>query len=62
MFDIQKLTWHTKRQEHMTCNYKKNQSIERGKTELMGSSRQVYSNSYCKYKVEENINLMKPGV
>lgn len=46
----------------MTCNYKKNQSIERGKTELMESSRQVYSNSYCKYKVEENINLMKPGV
>lgn len=56
--DVQTLTWHAKGQEHMTCNQEENQAVEREKTEVIGISRQGCSNSYCKYKVEENMNLM----
>ena len=62
MTGVQTLTWHAKGQEHMTCNQEENQAVEREKTEVIGISRQGCSNSYCKYKVEENMNLTKHKV
>lgn len=50
MSDIQKLTWHAKKQENMTCNQEKNPSIERGldEIEVVGISGQGCSHSYYK--------------